>query len=239
VLPSGFGGDAVRAWLAGRRAGALSRITASVLMDRVVAAWALVGVGAVAVLLASPRLPGVVITACLLSAAAVAGASVILLAQPPARMLSRASSRWPQLSAAIAGVAEALAGYRGRRRLLAGAIAISLASQLCVVLGAYLLARALGLQVPVGLLAACIPVALLATTVPSSINGLGIREAVFRVLLVPPGIPASKAVAFSLLTVIAAAVVSLPGALAWVALRRRSRTAEQPSLVAAPAVSNL
>jgi uncharacterized membrane protein YhhN len=50
------------------------------------------------------------------------------------------------------------------------------------------------------------------------------------VLLASPRLPG---------VVIATAVVSLPGAMAWVALRRRSRTAEQPSLVAAPAVSNL
>jgi glycosyltransferase 2 family protein len=66
VLPTGFGGDAVRAWIAGRRAGALSRVTASVLMDRLVAAWALVALGAVAVLLQYSRLPGIAILACLL-----------------------------------------------------------------------------------------------------------------------------------------------------------------------------
>ena len=93
-----------------------------------------------------------------------------------------------------------------------------------MVLAALMLARALGLQIGVGLLVTTIPVALLATATPTSINGLGVREAVFRALLVPAGVAPSRAVAFSLLTVIAGGLVSLPGAAAWVALRReRSR----------------
>jgi uncharacterized membrane protein YbhN (UPF0104 family) len=232
VLPSGFGGDAVRAWLAGRRAGALSRVTASVLMDRLVAAWALVGVGAIAVALQYSRLPSIAIIACLLSATAVACGSALLLFPAPAQMLARATLRWTRLSGPIGRVGDGLASYRGRWALLARAVAISLAAQLCVVAAAYLLARALGLHLDLGLLAACIPVVLLATALPSAINGIGIREAVFRVLLVPAGVPAGRAVAFSLLTVIAGAIVSLPGAIAWIAMRRRARIDAVPSRAA-------
>ena len=232
VLPSGFGGDAVRAWLAGRRAGALSRVTASVLMDRLVAAWALVAVGAIAVGLQYSRLPSIAVISCLLSATAVVGGSALLLAPAPAQMLARATSRWSRLSGPIARVGDGLGSYRGRWALLARAVAISLAAQLCVIAAAYLLARALGLRLDLGLLAACIPVVLLATAAPSAINGIGIREAVFRVLLVPAGVPAGRAVAFSLLTVIAGAIVSLPGALAWIALRRRARLDAVPSRAA-------
>jgi uncharacterized protein (TIRG00374 family) len=233
VLPSGFGGDAVRAWLAGRRAGALSRVTASVLMDRLVAAWALFALGAFAVIVQASRLPSVAIVACLLSGALVICGSAMLLAPAPARLLARATARWSRLSGPIERVGKGLASYRGRCSLLARAVAISLASQLCVVAAAYMLARALGLRIDLGLLATCIPVALLATTAPSAINGLGIREAVFRVLLVPAGVPASRAVAFSLLTVVAAAIVSLPGALAWVVMRRQARVDASPGLAPA------
>jgi uncharacterized protein (TIRG00374 family) len=239
VLPSGFGGDAVRAWLAGRRAGAVSTVAASVLMDRVVAAWALVGVGAFAVVVERHRLPAVAITGCLLAGAVVAVISVLLLARTPGRALVRATRRSPRISHAIASVAAAFADYRTRPGVLARALAVSLISQACVVAAAYLLARAIGLTVPIGLLAACIPVALLATTVPSTINGLGIREAVFRVLLVPAGVPASKAVAFSLLTVIAAALVSAPGAVAWVASRRRAGSGRAVIGAAAPIATSV
>jgi uncharacterized protein (TIRG00374 family) len=233
VLPTGFGGDAVRAWLAGRRAGALSRVTSSVLIDRMVAVWALVAVGAVAVLVKSGELPAIAIIACLLSVAAVVAASVLLLAPAPARVLTRVTARWPRVSGPIERVGDGLRHYAGRRRLLVRAFAISLFAQACVVLAAYLLARALGLRLDIGLLATVIPVALLATATPTNINGLGVREAVFRVLLVPAGVAPGKAVAFSLLTVIAAAIVSLPGALAWIALRRRGQTTAMPGAATA------
>ena len=103
----------------------------------------------------------------------------------------------------IERVGAGLASYAGRRDLLLRAVAISLVAQACVMFAAYALARALGLHVGVGLLATCIPVALLATAAPTTINGLGVRESVFRVLLVPAGVAADRAVAFSLMTVIA------------------------------------
>jgi uncharacterized protein (TIRG00374 family) len=231
VLPTGFGGDAVRAWIAGRRTGQLPAITASVLADRLTALWALVSVGALGVILDGSALPGVVIVAALLSCAAVAVGSVLLLAHAPAQALSRATARWARGSKAIERVGRSLATYNGRRDLLAGAVAISFAAQACTLLAAYMLARSLGLHVSIGLLATTIPVALLATATPTNINGLGIRETVFRALLVPAGVAPALAVAFSLTTVVAGAIVSLPGAVAWIALRHH-RPAE--STVAQP-----
>jgi uncharacterized protein (TIRG00374 family) len=220
LLPSGFGGDAVRAWIAGRRSGALAAVTGSVLADRLTALWALVTLGALGVLIEHATLPSIVVLSTLLSCGAVAIGTVLVLAPGPARLLSQVTSAWPRGSRAVRRVGAALAIYNGRRDLLLGALGLSLAAQACAVLAALMLARALGLQIGVGLLVTTIPVALLATATPTSINGLGVREAVFRALLVPAGVAPSRAVAFSLLTVIAGGLVSLPGAAAWIALRR-------------------
>ena len=221
VLPTGFGGDAVRAWIVGRRKGHLPAVAASVLADRMSALWALVSVGALGVILDGGALPGLVIVAALLACVAVAIGSVLLLAPAPARWLSRATARWERPSAAIGRVGQSLATYNGRRDLLAAAVVISLAAQLCVIVAASMLARSLGLHISLGLLATTIPVALLATATPTNINGLGIRETVFRALLVPAGVLPALAVAFSLTTVVAGAIVSLPGALAWIGLHYR------------------
>jgi uncharacterized membrane protein YbhN (UPF0104 family) len=97
---------------------------------------------------------------------------------------------------------------------------LSIAAQLCVSLAAWLLARGLGIHVSPLLLTAAIPVALLATVLPTTINGLGVREAVFRALLVPAGVAPATAVGFSLMTAVAGALVSLPGAVLWIATRR-------------------
>jgi uncharacterized protein (TIRG00374 family) len=219
VLPTGFGGDAVRAWIVGRRNGRLPAVTASVLADRMTALWALVSVGALGVAIDGGSLPGVVVIATLLACAAVAAGSVLLLVPGPARLLSRMTSRWARPSRAIARVGADLVSYTARPDLLFGAVALSLAAQACVILAASMLARSLGIHISLGLLATTIPVALLATATPTNINGLGIREAVFRALLVPAGVLPALAVAFSLMTVVAGAIVSLPGAFAWIALR--------------------
>jgi hypothetical protein len=134
-----------------------------------------------------------------------------------------------------------LATYTGRRDLLAAAVAISLAAQGCVILAASMLARSLGLHIGLGLLATTIPVALLATATPTNINGFGIRETVFRALLVPAGVAPALAVAFSLTTVVAGAIVSLPGALAWIALRHhKAAKATAPPITAhtAPVIAD-
>ncbi|MGA2471646.1 MAG: lysylphosphatidylglycerol synthase transmembrane domain-containing protein [Solirubrobacteraceae bacterium] len=243
VLPTGFGGDAVRAWLVGRRTDRLPAVTASVLADRLSALWALVTVGALGVILDGAALPGLVVVAALLSCAAVALGSVLLLAPAPARVLIRLSARWSRGSSAIERVSAGLATYNGRRDLLAKAVALSLAAQGCVILAAFMLARSLGLHIGVGLLATTIPVALLATATPTNINGLGVRETVFRALLVPAGVAPALAVAFSLTTVAAGAIVSLPGALAWITLHHRPAAREitldgpEPRATAAPVLS--
>ena len=92
LLPSGFGGDAVRAWIAGRRSGALAAVTGSVLADRLTALWALVTLGALGVLIEHATLPSIVVLSTLLSCGAVAVGSVLVLAPGPARVLSRATA---------------------------------------------------------------------------------------------------------------------------------------------------
>ncbi|MGD0196554.1 MAG: lysylphosphatidylglycerol synthase transmembrane domain-containing protein [Solirubrobacteraceae bacterium] len=227
VLPTGFGGDAVRVWIAGRRSGAVPAVTASVLADRLCALWALTGLGAVGVAIDAGALPAVIVVSILTACAVVALGSMLLLAPAPARLLVRATARWQRPSQAIARVGGGLATYAKRPGLLVSAVAISLLAQVCVIVAAMLLARSLGLNVGASLLSTTIPVALLATATPTNINGLGVRETVFRALLVPAGVLPAIAVAFSLITVIAGAIVSLPGAIAWISLRYRA-TAPAP-----------
>jgi hypothetical protein len=233
VLPTGFGGDAVRVWIVGRRSNALPAVTASVLADRLAALWALTALGALGVALDASALPAVVIASILSACALVAIGSFLLLAPAPARALVKATARWQRASQAIARTSAGMATYADRRELLVKAVAISLIAQVCVILAALLLARSLGLHVGMGLLSTTIPVALLATATPTNINGLGVRETVFRALLVPAGVLPAIAIAFSLITVVAGAIVSLPGAIAWISMRHHRRLTTDTGVVAA------
>lgn len=90
------------------------------------------------------------------------------------------------------------------------------------ILSLTVLAEGLGLGVSVATLAWARSAALLAATVPISVAGLGVREAVFVVLLGAQGVAAPDALAFSLLGYLAiAASIALLGA--YFELRRAVR----------------
>lgn len=234
-LPTGLGGDAVRAWMMGVRTGRRAAVAASVLVDRLAAVWALVGLGLAALALRGGDVPGSVAVGMALATAAVVGGTVALLTPSAAARLARGLARWEPAAAAVLGVGESIGRYRSCRGVIALALALSLAAQLCVAFAAWTLARGLGLDVGPLLLAAVIPIALLATALPTSINGLGVREATFRALLVPAGVAPGDAVAFSLSTVLAAALVSLPGAIWFVMLRARAGAVFETAPHAEPA----
>lgn len=219
VLPSGFGGDGVRAWMVYKRRGWFARATVSVLMDRLVALWALVALGLIAALL----VPGSIPTSTRLSLVAVSGGvllgSALLLSAGPRGRLARLAEGHERLGRVASPADAALHDCAADRPLLARTFALALASQAFVCLAAWALAAGLDLHVSLLLITACIPVALLATLPPTTINGLGVREAVFRALLVPAGVAPGAAVAFSLVTVLAGAIVSLAGAGLWIADR--------------------
>jgi uncharacterized protein (TIRG00374 family) len=233
VLPTGFGGDAVRVWIAGRRSNAVPAVTASVLADRLAALWALTVLGALGVAIDATALPTIVVVSILTACALVTLGSFLLLAPAPAHALTRATARWPRVSQAVARTSDGMSTYADRKELLLQAVGISLIAQVCVVVAALMLARSLGLNIGISLMSTTIPVALLASATPTNINGLGVRETVFRALLVPAGVLPALAVAFSLITVVAGALVSLPGAVAWIAMRyHRPASDPAPGLVA-------
>ena len=215
VLPTGFGGDAVRGWMAGRSTGRMGAAASTVLVDKLAATWALATLGTLALLAEGDELPGEVLAATGAAVAAIAGVSTVVLVNrvPP---LARRS---PRIAAALGSMQAAVAQLRAGR-VLAAAFGLSLLAQGLAILASLAVARSLQLDLSLALVAATVPVALLAGVVPISVNGIGVREAVFRALLVPAGIAAADAVAFSVAMTLLGAVVSLPGIVLWVVGRR-------------------
>ena len=228
VLPTGFGGDAVRAWRAGRRTGSMEAATASVLADRLSSVWALGGLGVVAASVGSDDLPPSILDSVLMVSLIIAGGSVLLFSRRPLALTLRLLARWPRAGRALGSTHASLQRLRGRPGLLMMSLGLSVASQVAVVAAAWCLAQGLDLDLSPVLLAATIPVVLMITAVPASINGLGIREVAFRALLVPAGVGPADAVAFSLATAVAGLLISLPGAIWWLARKGASGEAESP-----------
>ncbi|MGO8920853.1 MAG: lysylphosphatidylglycerol synthase domain-containing protein [Stellaceae bacterium] len=87
---------------------------------------------------------------------------------------------------------------------------------------AALLAQALKLPIAWLQCFLVVPVALLMTALPVSIAGWGVREAAFVVGFGFVGLPASDALALSLLLGLVQTLVRLPGGLVWLATNSRS-----------------
>jgi len=224
VLPTGFGGDAVRGWAVAKRTSRPVEAGVSVVIDRVAAVWALVALGLLAGVAVPDAVPHVARVSIFTSSAAVALGSVVLFSERTLRVCERLLQGRSGVVDVVRRISGALRQVAARPALMACAVGLSVLSQLCVSFAAWLLARGLGIDVSPLLLTAAIPVALLATALPTTINGFGVREAVFRALLVPAGVAPATAVAFSLMTVVAGALVSLPGAVLWVVGRNAERS---------------
>lgn len=222
-LPTIVGGDAVKAILLTRETGAPARSTVSVFMERNVGLLALFVIAVTAAwfapavtLLGLPMLPLIA----LLFAGFLAVNIVVfdprayhlvdrLIARTPlAKMRSRASSLY-----------DAIVPYRRAGGPLAASIALSFVFQLVVILVVFLNANALSHDVPVLALAVFVPLISLAGMIPVSVNGLGIREAMYLLLFGRIGTPPDVAVSMAFLYFAVTLIASLPGGVVYMLQR--------------------
>lgn len=218
-LPTIVGGDAVKAILLARETGAPGRATVSVFMDRNVGLFALLVVAIVAAWFASPidayRVSLFGLT-CLAGAAYLA-ANVALMSPRAYRLADRLIALTP-----LAGVRhrasslyEALIPYRHHPGTLAGALALSFLHQAVVIGVVFLNARALGQSFPISALAVFVPLVALAGMVPFSMNGMGVRDAMYVLLFGQLGASRELALSLALLHLAVTFIASLPGGIVY------------------------
>lgn len=217
-LPSQVGGDVARAWIAGTR-GTRMRAGATVVIDRLTALGCLIAIAWAAVLLEAGSVPWQI-------AVALGGATLTFVAVlPVALVLVRAGGRFRhRLSSRVRlWAAEAVAGARAclRPPVLRPTIPLGLVFQGLVALSVWLVARSIDVDAPFAVIVAVVPPALIATAAPISIGGLGVREALYVLLLGYAGVNATDATLLSLISALAFVLASLPGALALLLRGRR------------------
>jgi uncharacterized protein (TIRG00374 family) len=216
-LPTGFGGDAARAWIIGRQEGATVRVAVSVLADRgtslacgYLLAW-------IAIALAPGSVPHrLLVLLAAVSAAGLVAAAIALLAlrgRAPG-IVARAPER---LRGWLRETRSVLLTFLGDRQLLVRALLLGLLFQLAGVGAFWLLAKVIGLSVAFPVVAASVSLVLVVTVLPISVAGFGVREGGFVLLLGWAGVSATDATVISLLSVVTLALASLPGALALLA----------------------
>lgn len=217
VLPTGAGGDALRAVEAMRATGC-GRGIASLVGSRLagctgMAVWGLGGalvlrdggVGGVA-LVASVAWMGVLTLAWL----------VALWAAPAVRCLGRHRFQPVRWFARLAHpLTEAMSWYRGHSRVVVTSLVAGVGGWGLSLLSLDAFGRAVGIDVPLAIYALLVPVALLVTLVPVTVNGLGVREGVMVALLMRYGVDAHHAAVLAVLADLQGLPVALLGAGLW------------------------
>src|SRR5215213_7756070 len=164
LLPTGYGGDAVRAWVVAPSGKPLARSVTSVIVDRISALLCLLLLAWVAVVFKAGDLPGgivllLAIATVLMGLAGVAGL-VIARRRGLGRFLPDAVRPW------TGEVANVIRAYEADRRMLAEVIAIGVVYQALVLVAFWLIAESLGLDLDPAILAVVVPPVLLAALLP-------------------------------------------------------------------------
>jgi uncharacterized protein (TIRG00374 family) len=212
VLPASVGPDGVRIWLAWRDKVPIRLTVHSIGLERVVMVFCLL-----VLVLALQRFSLAIFDwghfaylPALMVAGAVAGMALLLMADH----LTLRLPRW--------WIVRAIANLSADARLLLlrpspalQLFVISLLSHLNFAVSAWWIAVALGLNVGLFDCIVLIPLVTLITLIPISIGGWGIREGALVFLLGGIGVPASGALALSILFGLAGILTSLPGSIMW------------------------
>lgn len=226
LLPSTIGGDASRMYDVYRVAGSKSKAVSVILIDRFFGMFALVILGFIAALFApevQQAVPGIVLYLGLTLTAmggvlwVVFGSGARLvdwfMALPlgPAAFVQRIAAK----------IISGFELFKGRKDVLVWAILWSFVLQLNVVIHFIILTHALDISVPVAAMFVIIPVATLLMLIPVSINGIGLREAIFVYLFGLYGASVESSVAFAWIALLLILIQGVVGGIVFL-LRRGS-----------------
>ena len=213
-VPGLIGGDAARAVYLGRRHRRLSASIASVVADRGIGLVSLVWFAAVAaVAFSSIKLPE----------PARKGVLIVGTTSFAGWLIAAVLTRWAEiLPAKLTAIVRPISPYLERPLAIVPAIALSLILQASLAGCQYLIALGLGLTVPLTAFLVCVPIANVVASLPLTLNGLGLRETAYLVLLGGIGISHPDAIAMGLLWFAATMTGGLTGVIAFA-------TTEMPS----------
>lgn len=213
-LPSNIGGDVVRVADTAGLTGSRTVATAVVLLDRALGFIALVAVAACGSLLLRHALPGTGYLWVLLVLGAVGAAVVVsrpALVPRLLRPLTRVREEW--VTERLGRIEDMLGRVGSDRGRLLQAFAGAVVVQVLVVLFYVCVARGLHVDLPLRDALVIVPVSLVIQLAPVSINGFGVREAVFSYLFKRLGHPVDAGLALSIAGAALLILTSLPGGL--------------------------
>jgi uncharacterized protein (TIRG00374 family) len=221
-LPSGFGGDALRAYELSRLTNRAGSSLSSVVIDRYTSLFSLIVLAGAAILVAPADLRVVPSSLVLLLCVIGAGGFVVLLQDRWIRLALRipALDRHAKLAAMVEEMATSAASLRSGKRAIGLSLLISLLFQFLTIVEHYLFMLALGLQVPFSYTVLFIPILTFVASLPISINGVGVREGGYAYFLGKVGVDAVSAVSVGLISLAMLILSGLWGAVVYASQRR-------------------
>lgn len=230
-LPSGFGGDALRAYEMSRLTRQAGSSTVSVILDRCTSLYALLLMASVALVFAPQSLRVVPLE--LLVGLDLLGALGILTLLN-GRWVShikqlRVLATRERIQGFLTEIEASTTSLRSSMRIVLISLGISLAFQFLSVVEHHLFIKALGIKITFASTALFFPILTIASSLPISVNGLGIREGGYVYFLGLLGIERGVAVLVGLLSF---SMLLLSGAWGAVVYLRTRRANFQPKIQA-------
>ncbi|NEO30243.1 MAG: flippase-like domain-containing protein [Symploca sp. SIO3C6] len=203
-LPSTLGGDAVRVYDAWQLGASKSRAVATVIVDRFLGLLGLMLFAVGSLLFAQQlgvHLPSLQLW--LLLGAMLVFLLVWMLLVPSRQMVKLIIKMrlplWQNLQQKLINIIKAFLVFRNYQAVLSMSLGLSLMVQISVIVHYYLIAKALNLPVTLQIFFLIVPLVTVIMVLPISINGIGLRENAFVLLLgtFASGISRPEAIAFS------------------------------------------
>ncbi|GAB4245953.1 MAG: lysylphosphatidylglycerol synthase transmembrane domain-containing protein [Acidobacteriota bacterium] len=219
LLPSAIGGDLARAYyLAKRERQGLTTALTTTAVDRLAGLSAMLLIALTANLLWPARIGSWSATPLLLGLTGGFALILFSLFHPWShRLWERILGRFgmPGVMERFDRITEGLQTLRSNLGPVLLVIAASLAIQLTVIVALWLVARSVGVVGPFALFLVFIPLVNLSVAVPLTINGMGVREAMYYFLFSSLGVGMETAVTLSLLNLAVVAATALPGGIVY------------------------
>jgi uncharacterized membrane protein YbhN (UPF0104 family) len=228
-LPANIGGDIARVADASRYEGSTATAFSTVLMDRLVGTVALAGLALVTTLPAIDRFHLSLAYLALIGFFVLSVTLIWAVFHPRLlptleRMLARVGLGG--LKPHLDDLAARLADFRDQRGLITRVVSLATVVQVARIAVHVLVARALGLSIPLAYFFLFVPLLAVIISLPISLNGIGVREGAGIVLFGLIGVGRTAAFALQFTTYLIAVAVSLLGGLVFLVRlpRRRARS---------------
>lgn len=214
-LPANIGGDIARVVDASRHGETRAAAVSTVVLDRVIGTIALAGLAVVTTVPAITRFHLGLMYLALVGFLGLSVGMLIGVLHPsvlPAveRVMTRVGLKF--LEPHLDDLSRRFAAYRSRGSLFAGLIALALVIQVMRVGVHVVVARALGVSLPVTYFLLFVPLLAVIVSLPISLNGIGVREGAGMVLFGMVGVGRELAFSLQFTTYLVAVAVSLLGA---------------------------